>query len=38
MQLILKVEKAASQTYFEKIFQDPELEWKSIFLFLSLYI
>ena len=31
MQLILKVEKPTAQTYFEKIFQNPELEWKDIY-------
>ena len=31
MQLILKVEKPAAQTYFEKKFQNPELEWKDIY-------
>ena len=30
MQLILKVEKPTAQTFFEKIFQNPELEWKDI--------
>ena len=30
MQLILKVEKPTAQTYFEKNFQNPELEWKDI--------
>ena len=31
MQLILKVEKPTAQTYFEKQFQKPELEWKDIY-------
>ena len=31
MQLILKVEKPTSQTYFQKNFQNPELEWKVIY-------
>ena len=31
MQLILKVEKPTFQTYFEKKFQNPELEWKDIY-------
>ena len=31
MQLILKVEKPTAQTYFEKVFQCPELEWKDIY-------
>ena len=31
MQFILKVEKPTAQTYFEKIFQNPELEWKDIY-------
>ena len=31
MQLILKEEKPAAQTYFEKIFQNRELEWKDIY-------
>ena len=30
MQLILKVEKPTAQTFLEKIFQNPELEWKDI--------
>ena len=30
MQLILKVEKPTTQTYFRNIFQNPELEWKDI--------
>ena len=30
MQPILKVEKPTAQTYFEKNFQNPELEWKDI--------
>ena len=28
MQLRLKVEKPSAQTYFEKAFENPELEWK----------
>ena len=31
MLLILKVEKPTVQTYFEKIFQNPQLEWKDIY-------
>ena len=31
MQLKLKVEKPTSQTYFQKKFQSPELEWKVIY-------
>ena len=31
MQLILKVEEPTAQTYFEKKFQNPELEWKTIY-------
>ena len=30
IQLILQVEKPTSQTYFEKHFQNPELEWEDI--------
>ena len=32
MQLILKVEKPTAQTYIEKNFKNPELEWKDIYL------
>ena len=31
MQLRLKVEKPSAQTYFEKAFENPELEWKDIY-------
>ena len=31
MQLILKVGKPTSQTYFKKNIQNPELEWKDIY-------
>ena len=31
MQLILKVEKPTAQTYFEKTFQNPDLEWKDTY-------
>ena len=31
MQLRLKVEKPSAQTYFEKTFENPELEWKDIY-------
>ena len=31
MQLILKVEKPTAQIYFEKIFQNPKLEWKDMY-------
>ena len=31
MQLILQVEKPTAQTYFKKIFQNPELEWKDMY-------
>ena len=31
MQLILNVEKPTIQTYFEKKFQNPELEWEDIY-------
>ena len=31
MQLILKVEKPTAQTYFERNFQNPELEWKDMY-------
>ena len=31
MQLIVNVEKPTAQTYFEKKFQNPELEWKDIY-------
>ena len=31
MQLMLSVEKPTAQTYFEKKFQNPELEWKDIY-------
>ena len=31
MQLILKVEKLTAQTYFEKHFQKPKLEWKDVY-------
>ena len=31
MQLILKVEKPTAQIYFEKNFQNRELEWKDIY-------
>ena len=34
MQLILKIEKPTAQIYFEKIFQNPELEWKDIYTLL----
>ena len=30
MQLKLKVEKSTAQTYFQKNFQNPEVEWKDI--------
>ena len=32
LQLILKVEKTITETYFEKNFQNPELEWKDIYI------
>ena len=32
IQLIIKVEKPTAQTYFEKKFQNPELEWKDIYI------
>ena len=31
MQLLLSVKKPTAQTYFEKKFQNPELEWKDIY-------
>ena len=31
VELILKVERLTAQTYFEKNFQNPELEWKDIY-------
>ena len=31
LQLILKVEKTITEIYFEKNFQNPELEWKDIY-------
>ena len=31
MQLILKIEKPTTQTYFDKIFKNPELEWKDVY-------
>ena len=31
IELILKVERPTAQTYFEKNFQNPELEWKDIY-------
>ena len=31
IQLILNVEKPTAQTYLEKKFQNPELEWKDIY-------
>ena len=30
MQLILNVETPTAQTYFKKIFQNPELNWKTL--------
>ena len=33
IQLILNVEKPTAKTYFEKNFQNLELEWKDIYLF-----
>ena len=30
IQLTLNVEKLSAQTYFEKTFQNPELEWKDM--------
>ena len=30
MQLILNVETPTAQTYFKKIFQNPELDWKTL--------
>ena len=38
MQLILEVEKPAAQTFFEKNFQNPELEWKDIHIYIYIYI
>ena len=31
MQVIFKVEKPTAQSYFDKNFQNPELEWKDIY-------
>ena len=32
LQLILNVEKPTAHTYFEKKFQNPDLEWKDIYI------
>ena len=38
MQLILKVGKPTYQTYFEKNFQNLELEWIYIYIYIYIYI
>ena len=38
MQLILKVGKPTYQTYFEKNFQNLELEWIYIYICIYIYI
>ena len=35
MQIILKVKKPTAQTYFEKNFWNPVLEWKDIYIYIS---
>ena len=34
MQIILKVKKPTAQTYFEKNFWNPVLEWKDIYIYI----
>ena len=38
MQLILKVGNPTYQTYFEKNFQNLELEWIYIYIYIYIYI
>ena len=38
MQLIHNMEKPAAQAYVEKKGQNPELEWKDIYIYIYIYI
>ena len=38
MQVILDVEKPTAQTYFEKKFPNPELEWMERYIYIYIYI